>query len=180
MGGNHELYGSNPGRLNQLLDKRQAMHSNFHWLHESSVIIGGYRFVGTTLWFPEQPDNILYESSFNDFNQIQGFRKWVYEANRRAVRYLQNVARPDDIIVTHHVPHPEGIPLQWRRSQLNRFFLCDMQTLIRVVQSQLWIHGHTHERRDYQIGRTRFVCNPFGYAGYEEVPGFDWKLVVEV
>jgi hypothetical protein len=36
-------------------------------------------------------------------------------------------------------------------------------------QIKLWTHGHTHEEFDYMIGSTRVVCNPRGYADYEEI-----------
>jgi Icc-related predicted phosphoesterase len=53
--------------------------------------------------------------------------------------------------------------------------------LIRLEhQPRLWIHGHTHESFDYEIGKTRVVCNPRGYASIEENKGFrpDYTLVV--
>lgn len=180
VNGNHELYGTNRNHVYKLLDQLQKEHSNFHWLHESSVVIGTQRFIGTTLWFPEQPDNILYENQLNDFRKIQEFRRWVYHANQRAVQYLQKETLPDDIVVTHHVPHPEGIPPQWRGSMINRFFLCDMQSMLRTNPPVFWIHGHTHQSQQYRIGSTLFICNPYGYAGHEENPEFDWRLVVEV
>ena len=47
-------------------------------------------------------------------------------------------------------------------------------------QPRLWIHGHTHESFDYQIGKTRVVCNPRGYASIEENHCFrpDYTVVV--
>jgi hypothetical protein len=40
--------------------------------------------------------------------------------------------------------------------------------------------GHTHESFDYEIGKTRVVCNPRGYASTEENKGFrpDYTFVV--
>ena len=34
---------------------------------------------------------------------------------------------------------------------------------------KLWTHGHTHDPFDYMIGTTRIVCNPRGYAGWDEM-----------
>jgi Icc-related predicted phosphoesterase len=37
--------------------------------------------------------------------------------------------------------------------------------IIRSRRPSLWIHGHTHESRDYRLGATRIVANPCGYPG---------------
>jgi predicted phosphodiesterase len=42
------------------------------------------------------------------------------------------------------------------------------------------VHGHTHESFDYEIGKTRVVCNPRGYASIEENRGFRPDFTVEV
>jgi len=57
-----------------------------------------------------------------------------------------------------------------------------------VERADLWIHGHTHDNFDYQLGRCRVVCNPRGYVwerhggnGHTvENPEFNPGLVVEV
>jgi predicted phosphodiesterase len=43
------------------------------------------------------------------------------------------------------------------------FFVCDMAARVRERQPKLWIHGHSHDRCDYLLGRTRVVANPLGY-----------------
>ena len=55
-----------------------------------------------------------------------------------------------------------------------------MNDFILEHQPRLWIHGHTHESFDYEIGKTRVVCNPRGYASTEENKEFrpDYTLVV--
>jgi hypothetical protein len=35
-------------------------------------------------------------------------------------------------------------------------------------QIRVWTHGHTHDPFDYMVGSTRIICNPRGYAGYEQ------------
>jgi Icc-related predicted phosphoesterase len=42
----------------------------------------------------------------------------------------------------------------------------------------LWLHGHIHANRDYQVGSTRVVCNPRGYPG--ENADFDPRFIVEL
>jgi hypothetical protein len=33
---------------------------------------------------------------------------------------------------------------------------------------RVWTHGHTHDDFDYTVAQCRIICNPRGYAGYEE------------
>jgi hypothetical protein len=49
-----------------------------------------------------------------------------------------------------------------------------------IGQVDLWVHGHTHNAVDYQVGQGRVVSNPRGYVGREPVLAFDPELVVQV
>ena len=42
----------------------------------------------------------------------------------------------------------------------------------------LWVHGHVHRHSDYQVGRTRIVCNARGHM--DEKTGFIPGMVIEV
>jgi hypothetical protein len=50
----------------------------------------------------------------------------------------------------------------------------------------LFLHGHTHETRDYTIGRTRIVTNGKGYGPWApheltwDNPNFDPNYVIEI
>lgn len=33
----------------------------------------------------------------------------------------------------------------------------------RQAKLWLWIHGHSHDRCDYLLGKTRIIANPLGY-----------------
>jgi hypothetical protein len=46
---------------------------------------------------------------------------------------------------------------------MNAFFVCDMVPHVRERQPKVWIHGHSHDRCDYLLGKTRVVTNPHGY-----------------
>jgi len=45
---------------------------------------------------------------------------------------------------------------------------------------KLWCHGHIHKSKDYMIGDTRVVANPYGYYEYEINPDFDATKVIEI
>jgi len=178
--GNHEYYSSTRGRVHGKLEKAERRLSNLHWLRNTTTEIGGQRFVGTTLWFADHPLNVAYEGKLNDFSQIQGFRRWVYEENEKAVRFLKAEIRPTDVVVTHHVPTNAANHPRWRGSDLNRFFVCELGNVIAYAGPKVWCFGHTHESVDMTLGETRLVCNPFGYAGHEENPRFEWFKTMEV
>lgn len=179
--GNHEYYHSSREQVWLVLDRVKRKCSNFHWLENSFCVIGGQRFIGSTLWFRERPDNFLYQYNMNDFRTIQGFQSWVYKANELAVKWIEKNIQSTDIVVTHYAPSDQSVDDYYRGSQLNRFFVCDMEPLIRAVQPRVWFHGHVHNSFNYKIDTTKVICNPFGYVGHELNSNFidNLKIVVD-
>lgn len=178
--GNHEYYGSDRDQVHRKLEKAGALLDNLHWLQDSTVTIEGQRFLGATLWFTEDPHSVLYERQFSDFLKIRGLRNWVYESNNRSIDWFKETIKPTDVVVTHHIPVKQGTLPKWRGSSLNRFFVNDLGQMVEDLQPKLWCYGHTHDSLDFQIGKSRLVCNPFGYARLEENPGFNQRLVMDV
>lgn len=177
--GNHEFYGGSFSGVREEVGLLWARHQGLHVLDNTTCEIEGQRFVGTTLWVPHVPGIERLERYLNDFSQIKDAHQ-IYEENRRALDFLEETVQADDVVVTHHLPTPESVHPKYQGSPINAFFLCDVEKFIRSRQPKLWVHGHTHESADYWIGRTRVVCNPFGYAGHEVNPGFNKDLVMEV
>jgi Icc-related predicted phosphoesterase len=179
--GNHELYGApSPAEVEALLEEAPG---NVHVLELGSVYISppgfdGRRFLGCSLWFP--PPTRGDKTCLTDFYAIGEFEPWVYERNRASVRWLAANVQPGDVVITHHLPAEESVHAKYKGSALNDFFVCDVRWLIETRRPALWIHGHTHESCDYQIGGTRVVCNPYGYFGHEVNQAFDPDKTVEV
>jgi hypothetical protein len=46
---------------------------------------------------------------------------------------------------------------------MNASFVCDMASHVREHQPKLWIHGHSHDRCDDLLGKTKVVANQLGY-----------------
>ena len=178
--GNHEYYGSNFEKVNKELADAGEDNDNLHVLQEQSVEIEGQRFVGTTLWFEEKPDNVCHEQGLDDFFQIKGFKDWVYDLNRKAMQWLRDEIKPGDIVVTHHLPSKQSTPARFADSEINRFFVCDVEDIMRDTKPAFWIHGHTHDTCNYRLFDTRVVCNPFGYVGYKSNAMFDPKAILEL
>lgn len=177
VAGNHDHYGAHPHRLETL--KASIDLPNLHWLWNDQVEIDGVRFLGTTLWFRDDPLNPLYQGMLSDFRAIRALVPWVYEENQKALEFLGQNVTSDCVVVTHHTPTQQSVHPRFWGSPLNRFFLCNVEDLIRERQPRAWFHGHTHSRFDYRIGNTRVACNPLGYPG--ECPGqFNDRFLVEV
>lgn len=176
--GNHEFYRASRPSVLAATSRAVAALPNLHWLDHSSVEIGGHRFVGTPLWYPNDP--AAPRHMMNDFHAIEDFAQWFERENERAVGFLATSVREGDIVITHMLPSQRSVSPRFTSSPLNPFFVCDVEEALLRHRPALWIHGHTHDSCDYVLGTTRVVCNPFGYAGVEENRRFDAHLVLEL
>jgi len=77
-------------------------------------------------------------------------------------------ANPDKkvVMMTHHAPSFKSKHPRYEDSdRLNHAYYSALDMLImNNPQIKVWVHGHTHESHDYQIGETRIICNPRGYS----------------
>jgi Icc-related predicted phosphoesterase len=195
--GNHEYYRRFvPDEL--ALARSQATAFNIHLLENDTVVLGGVRFVGATLWtdyrvFGEANQAAVMNACATGMNdhRLIGWQKkpWLrfrpQEAallHHQSKTYLADVlATPfagPTVVISHHAVHWGSIDPKFRRDPLTAAFLSDQSALIEAHQPALWVHGHVHNSSDYRIGRTRIVCNPHGYGN--ENPAFDGALVVEI
>ena len=177
--GNHEFYRSSLGRVRQLTRQACGENPNLAWLDKSGTVVNGISFWGTPLWFPHLVTDPSLKQLLNDFVEIEDFESWVYHENQEAVGFFLDNVLPLDVVVTHHLPSQLCVSPRHRDSAVNPFFVCDMTAFIMRRQPGLWLHGHTHDSGDMQIGRTRLVRNPFGYAGSGQNPGFNDHLIIE-
>jgi Icc-related predicted phosphoesterase len=182
--GNHEYYKSDPDTFAKALQKLQGELPVLEVLEAGRVLeVGSRRFLGGTMWFPEAQDlpwTLDAKKAMNDFDLIKGLEPWCYNQNAQLRRFLQRELREGDVVVTHHLPSARSTPAEYRSSTLNPFFVSDQTDLIAELEPALWIHGHTHTRCDYQLLKTRVVCNPHGYP-YERSPRwFREDAVIEV
>lgn len=201
--GNHEFYGGTmPAILGEL--RRLCAGSNVHLLDNEAVVLGGARFLGSTLWTDfriagegEAQAHAMAESQkFNrDFTRISvaeasGERPLtprdsaaLFEANARWLdAALGQAFDGPTVVVTHHAPSAKSVPERFAGSPLNTNFVSDAEWLLRGRRARLWIHGHLHDSFDYEVDGTRVLCNPRGYArdGVNENARFDPFLTVEV
>ncbi len=192
--GNHEFY---RGDFDLIEKCRQAAPDNVHVLEKDSVVIGGTRFVGTTLWTDfclmgeaEQFLSMQHAGAcLTDFSVIRHSgepftpRKSV-ELHDQSVKWLDgelaNEFDGQTVVVTHHAPSPLSVAPQFKTDVVSAAFASNLESLIAVHRPALWIHGHTHDPFDYAIHDTRVVCNPRGYPQENRDQEFDPSLVVEI
>jgi predicted phosphodiesterase len=186
--GNHEYYGEDIGTLNAQLRKVKCCNI----LNNQTLEIGDVVFVGTTLWtdfnvFGNQPLHAeITRRSLNDYVWIRRkqrrFRVQDSVAyNEVAIRFLERVLSKKDstktyVLITHHCAE-WSIPARFRNDPVTSGFATKLPYGMEQ-EFKLWIHGHTHDAFNYEIGGCRIICNPRGYL--TEVSGFNENLIVEV
>jgi len=87
------------------------------------------------------------------------------------------------VIVTHHMPHPDCTPPAYAGMKANFLFACDEAAFDEILHSDnapnLWICGDTHHAFDIRSGRSRIICNPYGYQFEHGRNEFKWDLVID-
>lgn len=167
--GNHEAWDSSLEQLHELCNGLESQISNLTFLNNKRVEYKGQGFVGGTMWYPKTEGD---HEQFPDFYKIQGLNlEKVYEQNNLFSQALQS-SQENDVIISHHLPHELSISEEFQGSDLNRFFLSDMDSFLRDNQRKLWVHGHTHSSFDYVVHGTRVICNPRGYESHDLNPEY--------
>jgi len=159
--GNHEYYGQNIGAMKDRLGKLESKYEGLHILDNELIELDGIKIFGGTMWFPQDPLNILYENCLADFRCIKKFREWVYNKNSD-FKYKLKGLKPD-VVVTHHLPSYNCINGKYIGNDLNRFYVTEMSEWILKNNPKLWVCGHTHDSVQTMIGETPVLSNPYGY-----------------
>lgn len=195
--GNHEYY---RGAIPKLTEKLRARSdgTNIHILENEALAIQDFRFLGCTLWSDFRLLNnldiavIVAQETMNDYRLIRVspvYRKikpsdtaiW----HRKSRTWLKHELikgkkeKKKTVVITHHAPSILSVPEQYKNDPLSASFASEMENFIEETEADLWVHGHIHTSSDYQIGSTRVLCNPRGYAD-EPNSHFDANLVIEI
>jgi Icc-related predicted phosphoesterase len=195
VAGNHEFYGKNIDRELAAFRNIERPDSNVQFLHNSEALIDGILFIGSTLWTDFQLFGENFEAQciksarlLTDFRLIHQGENERFTPESSIARHEVARAFIDEalarhpalpkVVITHHAPNANSIHPRYQSGDLNAAFASDLSSTIERGKPTLWIHGHVHDRCDYQIGQTRVVCNPLGYT-FEGL-GFDPSFVIEV
>lgn len=202
IAGNHESYGGDIAS-DQANLREEALKSGIRYLERDTVVLkDGDRkvvFIGTTMWTDfdlagtRERSMRIAGSAMNDYYKIKyhGARlipEDTLDMHKTAVEYITEqlsyhtkFANTATVVVTHHLPSQKSIDNDYRDSEVNPAYASNLEYIMESrFAPNLWIHGHTHRSKDYQVGATRVVCNPRGYVPYEPNFAFNPNLVVEV
>jgi Icc-related predicted phosphoesterase len=194
--GNHESYRRClPDEIS--LARALARGFNVLFLSDDVVELGGVRFAGCSLWTDYRyfgAGNAAAAMAhaargMNDHRLISWSKKpWLRFRPEEALSlhaaskaFLEaTLATPfagSSVVISHH-GLAGSVHSQYKSDPLTPAFVSDLSEFIGRHQPDLWVHGHVHNSCDYQVGKTRIICNPHGYGN--ENPDFNPQLIVEV
>ena len=175
--GNHEYYGRSMGYVDGVFTDLAEELGNLHYMLNDIVEVDGQRFLGTTLWFPDNVDVQMRKRGFSDFVYITDADNEIFARHEAAVDFLSKEARKGDVVITHHAPSYMSVAPRFAGSPLNVFFAAGVDELL--TKEVLWVHGHMHTAVDYENLGSRVVCNPMGYGAREPDTGFDIRATLD-
>lgn len=186
IAGNHEFY---HGRWKASLDHLReecAVFPNVYFMENDIKTISEHTFIGCTLWTDCNKGDPLtlhaLTDMMNDFkiirNDEHGYTKLrpahIMYRHHNSMSYIKNIVQgmhnEKFVVVGHHAPSKQSTHPKYQNDYLmNGGYSSDLSDFILDhPQIKVWTHGHTHDPFDYMIGSTRIVCNPRGYAGWDE------------
>lgn len=173
------------------------------WLERETVVVGGVRFVGTTLWTDfdalaiQAPDTTRLVKQRHKAFRAANFYLGKTGATRNGEPFLaeqwrelglecqawlrEALATPFDgptVVVTHFAPSLRSADPRYGLVPGTAGFCNALDDLL--PRAQFWLHGHLHHQQDYTVDGCRVVANPLGYARKGEQEGFNPRLVLEV
>lgn len=196
--GNHEYYGSSIVEGAKFASEVAGTFPNLHFLNRDAVSLGGYRFVGATLWsdfglYGDRGMGLLEaQNGLNDYRKIKMSKKPFKRFSSRQAHGLYTYDQyfiksllwtpcsQPTIVVTHHAPSVLSVLPEFMDDPLTPSFVASFEKDIVKYQPRLWVHGHLHNRSDYYIRNTRVICNPRGYADEQSSSGFNPALVIDL
>jgi len=178
--GNHEHYLGDIEETHHIL-RNECEKRDIVFLDNQSTTIDGVKFIGGTMWTDCDRRNPVVmmgvNAKMNCFRQIKkgGKRFTTEDACDEFDNFISFVTKelefsdPDKtVVISHHAPSYNSVSHVYRNMRGDNFaYYSDLDELIEASGVPLWIHGHTHTPFDYEIGKTRIICHPRGYVGYE-------------
>jgi predicted phosphodiesterase len=207
VAGNHEYYGSNIFKTNKVLKELETEVPNFTYLNDNHLWIDDVLIVGGTLWTDFDGSSPITKIDarlkMNDYKHIRNgppsepWRKklsvedveFMHYKTKKYIRDAVDNERTSChndfkvVVVTHHAPSFKSVSPKYQNNSLNGCYCSNMDEYVEALGADVWIHGHVHNSFDYNIGKTRIICNPRGYETYSGgVENFDYnpKFIFEV
>ena len=200
VAGNHEHY---DGIFEETVPLLRRHLPGVTVLDNETVELGGVRFFGSTLWTDFEGRS---EAAMNNVRRRMGeyffvktrgasattdapLRKFqpedAFRAHDAALKVLLSEVKAGDgkptVVITHHAPSKLGCNPQFSKNGLDGAYYSALdEQIIQFGTVPMWIHGHTHIARTYQIGRTTLQTNARGFVskgqgarGFSPATSFD-------
>jgi len=173
------------------------------WLEREVVVMGGVRFIGTTLWSdfealvpPQAPaaeQQKAREKAWRAANfylakhsTLRGGERMLAEDLRAVALECQRwlraaLAQPFDgttVVVTHFAPSLRSADPRYGLTAGTAGFCNALDDL--MPQADWWLHGHLHCLQHYRVGRCRVRANTLGYANKGEQASFKPEWVIDL
>jgi Icc-related predicted phosphoesterase len=185
VAGNHEHYGS---VFDETVPKLRRALPGVTVLDNESIEIGSTRFFGTTLWSDYQGRNagtmdalrkrcgefFFVKMRVRDQSGHETLRKFrpedaiaAFDAALESMRgCLAKAKGKSTVVITHHAPSLKGLNPHRAGNDLDAVYASDLDAMIETLENvRIWIHGHTHIRRIYNIGHTELRTDARGFGG---------------
>ena len=200
--GNHEYDSADFDETHERL-RALCKELDIQWLERETLVIGGIRFIGTTLW---ADFDALVESTDGLTEALKKRGKAMRAADfylekaatmRNGELFLagplreqallcqawlqQALAEPFDgttVAITHFAPTLASADPRYGLTPGTAGFCNALDELL--PYADLWLHGHLHCPFDYMKDGCRVVANPLGYKRNGEQEGYRPDLLVEV
>lgn len=186
--GNHEFYGNEWFTVHKFwkrINDNELMAPNFTFLENDVLFLEDVMILGATLWtaVEDQTKDVGFtvwqgKRCMNDYlvsniEMVPGVdtrKLHPYDTmgqHAQTIKFLtEELAKPWDgktLVMTHHLPHNDCVAERFKGTELNAFFITDLDELIKEHNIDIWVHGHTHDPVDINVHGTRILCNPKGY-----------------
>ncbi len=200
--GNHEYDNGDFDAIDERL-RETCDALGLRWLERETLVVGGVRLVGTTLWTDFDalvtPDdspaerlrkrgkamraaNYYLEKTATTRHGQPILAEQVRERALLCQAWLRDaLAAPFDgptVAVTHFAPTLASADPRYGLTPGTAGFCNSLDELLPLAR--VWLHGHLHHASDYVQDGCRVVANPLGYRGKGEQEGFRPTLCVEV
>lgn len=197
VAGNHEGYKGKPVQeVYESLSRMFPLTSSVSFLNNSKKTVQDITFVGATLWTDfklrnmKPVDMINAQYIINDYkycNVLEDKKifplcsEHTLEMFNTSLSYIGSCKENNLVVVSHHAPSEKSIDPNYKDSCVNAAFASNLQDFIAAHSNiHLWLHGHTHNACDYNIGQCRVINNPRGYVSYGESKSFNPNFMVDL
>jgi Icc-related predicted phosphoesterase len=85
------------------------------------------------------------------------------------------------VVMTHMAPSFMSVNTKHSGNALDGAYASDLSSFIFAHENiKFWVHGHTHQNKDYDINNTKILANQRGYRGEQSYRNFEGLMHFDV